>query len=411
MLLVSLRVRAETFALDPYEPPPAGDRFFSVESAEAPGHLMVSVAATQSLPMASLVVTELGPDGEEEQTPLVGLLGVVHVGAGFALFNRLKLSVDMPALVAASGESVGGMDPPDAPELGDLRAGGRVVVLGGRERSYRVALGGRVWFPTGEQSAWVGDGKVRGGPELLLSGRAESFFWALASSVTFRRAVTLADTTVDDQLGFGAVAAGVLGRAQISLELAGSVVLASEDAFGGSNTNLELLLGTKYRLLPPCQVGVAVGPGLAEGLGTPVARALLTLSWSEEVRPEPSQPWTPPQTPPSDTPPPPPPTTDVDGDGVVDPLDACPDAPGAASERPSENGCPPRDADRDGIPDDQDTCPFSPGPSSGERRQNGCPRDTDRDAVLDPDDACPTVPGVLNVDRQKNGCPKPQPAP
>ena len=57
-------------------------------------------------------------------------------------------------------------------------------------------------------------------------------------------------------------------------------------------------------------------------------------------------------------------TPDTDGDGVLDPVDACKTAPGPASN----NGCPP-DADRDGVPDASDRCPNNPGtPTTA-----GCP--------------------------------------
>ena len=61
------------------------------------------------------------------------------------------------------------------------------------------------------------------------------------------------------------------------------------------------------------------------------------------------------------------PPGDQDGDGVSDATDACPTAPGPASN----NGCPAigADADQDGIPDSQDNCPSVAGVVSN----GGCP--------------------------------------
>jgi len=93
-----------------------------------------------------------------------------------------------------------------------------------------------------------------------------------------------------------------------------------------------------------------------------------------------------------DSPRPPPP--DVDGDGIPDGEDACPDQKGVETAR----GCP--DRDRDGMSDSFDACPDRPGPQG----QRGCP-DTDGDQVADDLDKCFEVPGTIEHD----GCPPPPP--
>src|SRR3712207_8451842 len=52
---------------------------------------------------------------------------------------------------------------------------------------------------------------------------------------------------------------------------------------------------------------------------------------------------------------------DRDGDGVLDPNDACPDQPGEKTEDPKTNGCPPADKDKDGVLDRDDACPDKAG--------------------------------------------------
>lgn len=81
---------------------------------------------------------------------------------------------------------------------------------------------------------------------------------------------------------------------------------------------------------------------------------------------------------------------DMDGDGVADEDDMCPNVPG-----PKElNGCP--DSDGDGVLDKDDNCPTVAGLES----LAGCP-DADGDGITDADDACPEVAGVKAL----NGCP------
>jgi outer membrane protein OmpA-like peptidoglycan-associated protein/opacity protein-like surface antigen len=81
---------------------------------------------------------------------------------------------------------------------------------------------------------------------------------------------------------------------------------------------------------------------------------------------------------------------DNDLDGIANRDDACPDIAGRASLA----GCP--DNDGDGITDAQDSCPTV----AGTRATNGCP-DRDNDGVADADDNCPAVKGLAAL----QGCP------
>jgi len=83
---------------------------------------------------------------------------------------------------------------------------------------------------------------------------------------------------------------------------------------------------------------------------------------------------------------------DKDGDGIPDKDDKCPDQAGPASNM----GCPVIDRDGDGIPDVDDLCPDVPGMKSAQ----GCP-DMDEDGVPDDKDECPDTPGL----KMFNGCP------
>ena len=87
---------------------------------------------------------------------------------------------------------------------------------------------------------------------------------------------------------------------------------------------------------------------------------------------------------------------DMDGDGVLDKNDACPEVAG-----PVENkGCPWPDTDGDTVLDKDDKCPTVAGPVENQ----GCPwGDADNDTVLDNVDACPSVAGPL----ENKGCPWP----
>jgi outer membrane protein OmpA-like peptidoglycan-associated protein len=99
------------------------------------------------------------------------------------------------------------------------------------------------------------------------------------------------------------------------------------------------------------------------------------------------------------------PPPDTDGDGIVDPQDACPTVPGVADPDPKKNGCPPPDTDGDKVPDTSDACPDIPGVATSDPATNGCPPDTDGDGIRDDKDACPLEKGKEDPDPKKNGCP------
>jgi len=89
---------------------------------------------------------------------------------------------------------------------------------------------------------------------------------------------------------------------------------------------------------------------------------------------------------------------DVDGDGVIDSKDACPETP--LGVKVDQLGCP-IDSDKDGVPDYKDICPNTP--LDVKVDVDGCPVDTDKDEVPDYLDICPNTPRDVKVD--EFGCP------
>jgi len=92
--------------------------------------------------------------------------------------------------------------------------------------------------------------------------------------------------------------------------------------------------------------------------------------------------------------------TDTDGDGVPDGIDTCPGTP--AGTKVDAHGCA-LDSDGDGVPDNLDQCANTP---SGTRVDaKGCPvvTDSDNDGVSDDKDRCPNTQAGVKVD--SDGCP------
>jgi len=89
---------------------------------------------------------------------------------------------------------------------------------------------------------------------------------------------------------------------------------------------------------------------------------------------------------------------DIDGDGVADDDDVCPNTP--AGVKVNEFGCP-VDTDHDSVPDYLDNCPGTPASITVDA--NGCPVDSDHDGVPDYLDLCKDTPEKVPVDNR--GCP------
>lgn len=99
---------------------------------------------------------------------------------------------------------------------------------------------------------------------------------------------------------------------------------------------------------------------------------------------------------------------DRDGDGILDPVDKCPDVPEDKDGYEDEDGCPDKDNDADGIPDSADSCPNDPEDADQFQDEDGCPdEDNDKDGIYDEQDACPNDPEDMDHFEDEDGCPDP----
>ncbi len=170
--------QAAGLALDRFDPAPAGDRMFGVQSPYSAGELTPHVMLLADYAHDPLVI---------KTTPANSDLGAVvqnqlylHLNGGLSLWNRLFLNIDVPVALYENGDSPvipdgspGGetFASPSGAKFGDLRVGARVALFGEYFDPFQIAVGGYVWFPTGAKYAFVSDGEVRGLPQLILGGR------------------------------------------------------------------------------------------------------------------------------------------------------------------------------------------------------------------------------------------------
>jgi OmpA-OmpF porin, OOP family len=410
------------FGIDQFEPAPAGDRFFAVQGGDVGGHVNPRVLLLGEYAYRPLVLYQ--KPSEREIGAVVSDQLFLHVAASIGLWDRLTVSADFPIALLAKGENptaptTGTFRSPSGAAPGDLRLGARVRIVGEARSAFTLGLGGYLWAPTGQRSKFAGEGGFRGLPVLVLSGESKSFAYAVNAGVAFRPSTNFAGTTLDNQLVFGGAAGVLLADRKLGIgpEIYGASVLAGNDSFGRGTTNLEAILGVRYRA-GAFVLGAGAGPGLTHGVGTPTLRAVASVGFVPEpasgekggprdadgdgiLNAKDACPFDAGK--PSDDP-----RTngcpDLDKDGIRDPLDACVDMPGPENDDPKLNGCPP-DKDGDGIPDDIDACPDVKGAKSEDPKLNGCLADRDGDGILDEDDSCPDVKGIESEEEGRNGCP------
>ena len=377
-------------ALDRFDPAPAGDRMFGVQSPYSAGELTPHLMLLADYAHNPLVIKTT--PGNNDIGAVVKNQLFLHLNGGLSLWSRLYINVDVPVALYQNGD-----DPtvstgqtfasPSGAKFGDLRVGARVRLWGDYFDPFQIAVGGYVWFPTGAKYAFVGNGEVRGLPQLILGGRvAERLVWSAAGGPEIEASDSYGGVAQGSQFKWGAGAGVLLGdkrHVQLGAELNGALTLSDVEK---RTSNLELLFDGRYRFLDDLEAGIGLGPGLTSGIGTPDFRGILMIAYTpEQIR-------------------------DRDKDGIADDDDACPDVPGVHSDDPHKNGCPiPSDRDKDGIPDVDDACPDEPGPANADPHKNGCPppKDRDGDGIPDIEDACPDVKGIRTDDPKTNGCPPP----
>jgi OOP family OmpA-OmpF porin len=391
---------AEGFSLNRFDPSERGSDFFALDSLDLRGDFRPFAGAVIDWAYKPLVL--YNADGSEQKA-IVEHQAYFNLGGGVILFDKLRIGLNLP-LALSTGES-GSVDTityraPNGRPLGDLRLAGEYRLFGQYGDPLTIAGGLNFYIPTGDSENYTGDDTPRGEPHATLAGRFALLQYSARLGLMIRgNAGTGYEDATGTELRFG-VGVGVRllqDRLVIGPELYGSSVL-SDDIFSRRATPFEVLVGGHMALPKPLpegfRAGLAVGPGLTHGAGTPVVRVIGSIEWMPAIERKPLP-------------------SDRDADGQLDPVDACPDVPGVPSPDPARNGCPPptpEDRDGDGIIDEKDACPTEPGPANQDPKKNGCPPppDRDRDTFIDPEDACPDEPGLKSEDPKKNGCPPPK---
>jgi OmpA-OmpF porin, OOP family len=389
------RAQSQGFALDTFDASERGSDWFSVESLDLRGNVRPAIGLVMDGAYRPLAI--YSPDGTVRDSVVRNQI-FANVGATLVLWDRLRVGFNLPVAVFQDGRG-GVLDgvtyaPPGTPSVGDLRLGADLRLAGTYGQPFTLALGTRVYVPTGQRDNYTGDGAIRLDGRIEAAGDLGVFTYAARVGAEYRNLEdTLGGSPIGSQLLFG-VAAGFRAFDHaliIGPEVYGTTIVGNgATLFAKQSTPVDGLLGAHLTFLRDFRIGGGVGPGLTRGFGAPAVRWLASLEWApayvEAPEPEPA------------------PEADRDGDGVMDADDACPDTPGVKTDDPKTNGCP-ADRDGDGVLDGVDACPDTPGVKSDDPKTNGCPPDRDGDGIVDSADACPDSPGPKTDDPRTNGCP------
>jgi outer membrane protein OmpA-like peptidoglycan-associated protein len=371
LALAAIALHASPSFADPspslaLEPAPAGDRTLAVEGAEVRGHLLVSGRLAWDYAHDPLVL-RLRDDAV--QTVVAEQLWA-HALLSLSLWHRLRVHLDVPlspfAVLPQSGAGAGfGVEEaPAGAAMADVRLGARVELWSTAEDAEvhaAVAAAAAAWFPSATDG-YTGDGVVRGRGAVSFDGRTSRFYWSLDTGVRSRPDEELPGilpTRVGTALTLGAAAGFFADPARhlaIGAESTADVtVTGGATAFDPRASAAHVLVTGSWRVGGgPFEVGIGIGPGLAEGAGAADYRVLGFTG----IAP--------------DEPPPPP---DADDDGIPDKTDACVELAGEPSNEPLLHGCPQvYDRDGDGIPDEHDACAAVAGVPTYVRKTHGCPR-------------------------------------
>jgi outer membrane protein OmpA-like peptidoglycan-associated protein len=301
-----------------------------------------------------------------------------RVGIGYNIAGKVRLDLDLPLYpyVGAPGADWSGFS------TGDMRLDAVFPVLTRGEDPLGLAIVPVISLPTGNAAKYTGSGFGAGLAVAAGISPVENLFVDANLGAFTSPASALGD------FAFGSGLTASLGggyhvskAVTVGVELDSLITLAG--GLGPYNKNpVELhAYGTYGKQEGGLVATLGLGTGLVAGIGAPDVRVLGQVGYRIPGRT---------------------PVYDVDGDGIVDPEDACVTEAEDLDRFEDSDGCPEADNDKDGIVDGSDACPNDREDRDGWEDEDGCPEtDNDKDGLVDSLDACPNEAGPQTT----VGCP------
>jgi hypothetical protein len=269
------------FAVERFYPSPAGSGWFVMDDLNIAGGFGAAIGVTTGYATNPLVVT--GSDGR--RTAVVSDQGFINVGAA-AVYNRYRvyLNLPIPYLVSGNNAAIGpyqvnapsvskGTNPDT---IADPSLGFDVRFFGQPGNRLRLGASAQLFFPSGERSDYVSDGRYRGMLRFLAAGDSGAVSYAGQLGVHIR---TLNDSLIpggpngSEFLFGGSAGRKILSRNGWTLlfgpEIYGETAFHS---FFSGETAAEALLTTRLERVGRQQnlrLKVGIGHDLVHDFGAP----------------------------------------------------------------------------------------------------------------------------------------------
>ncbi len=383
---------ARGFDVVPTKFTPAMDSLWALEGAEmrTPKSWMLQAMLDFNFGILSL---KLGNDPAGE---LISARADLHLMGAYQFTERLEVSADLPFIVGQidhfrllRNEGFTDERSPSFGGIGDLRFIGRFQVF--KQESFPIGATAvlEVRLPTGDERSFFGDHGVVFAPRGAFERRigpvraVVNLGWRLRTTAAqylnlyVGQEFTMGGGVSIDLPNLWKLSDNVLiGEVNFATPAEAPFTFKYADSY---KTPLELLVGARAKLFGHWALQLAFGRGLGTttGYGREAFRVMFGLRYEVVAQP------------------------DLDGDGIPDSVDKCPDVAEDKDGDHDEDGCPEpdMDTDGDGVVDRIDACVDVPGP----QEYDGCP-DRDGDQIPDNVDKCPDDPGPPETE----GCPVPQ---
>lgn len=395
-MFVSNSAGAQGFQINQYRPAELANDGFAIARPTDLGHLEFSGQLQLDYSLNPLVFESVLGDASSENAQVIEHMLVGHLVGAMGLWDRLVLYVGVPVNLLMTGDDVPGYPSADGTMISDPTIGARVRLFGDSDDVFALALQAGVTIPLAHlidsAQTYGGDRTATFLPKILGELRFGRVRIPMNVGARIRGGTQLGELLVSHELtlGIGVIFPIVEDRLDGHVELYGTTGL--ERFFDRSTSPLEAIAGVKWRPAGGWRLGLAAGPGLTRGYGSPDMRAILSLGWAPHEEPA--------AAPPAED-------DDRDRDGIKNVDDSCPDEPEDFDQFQDDDGCPDIDNDRDRILDVNDQCPNDPEDYDDFEDENGCPDpDNDQDTILDVVDECPNEPEDMDGLLDNDGCPE-----
>lgn len=387
------------FSVQRFEPAPGPRNFLSVAGARTDGELAWSAGLMFDYQRDPFVITSCvtatdcsAANAQNTQDTVVvrdmltwNLMGtltpipIVQLGlrvpVAFATGDGIDFTTGGPNATGLSGAG-----------MGDLNLEGKFRVYGEVDDPIVIGAAADLSAPLGHATSegnYIGNATpITGGIRAIFDAKpVEELSFAVNLRGVFKENATFGNTTLGPEFRWG-VAAGYQPHElfRIIAESFGSTRFTTVN---GTNS-WEIDGGIQVMPVDGALViAAAGGTGIIKGVGVPVGRAVVGLTFTYEG------------------------SHDEDGDGVPDERDRCPTDAEDQDGLEDHDGCPEDDVDHDKIPDDVDTCPEQPETENNFKDDDGCPdapTDGDGDGIWDDQDKCPQAAGKMRR-KEHYGCP------